>query len=34
MTLEEAIKTAIELENNVRDVYHDAVAKVADPAGN
>ncbi len=33
MTIEEAIKTAIELENNVRDVYHDAVAKVADPAG-
>jgi rubrerythrin len=33
MTIEEAIKTAIELENNVRDVYHDAVAKVHDPAG-
>jgi rubrerythrin len=33
MTIEEAIKTAIELENNVRDVYHDAVAKVTDPAG-
>lgn len=33
MTVEEAIKTAIELENNVRDVYHDAVVKVADPAG-
>ncbi len=33
MTIEEAIHTAIELENNVRDVYHDAAQKVTDPAG-
>jgi len=33
MMIEEAIKTAIELENNVRDVYHDAAAKVIDPEG-
>ncbi len=33
MTIEEAIQTSIELENNVRDVYQDAAAKVKDPAG-
>lgn len=33
MTIEEAIQTAIELENTVRDVYHDAEAKVTDPVG-
>ena len=33
MTIEEAIHTAIEYENNVRDVYKDAAAKVDDPIG-
>jgi len=33
MTVEEAIQTAIEYENNVRDVYHDAAAQIADPIG-
>jgi rubrerythrin len=33
MTLEEAIKTAIEYESQARDVYKDAVAKTQDPAG-
>jgi rubrerythrin len=33
MTVEEAIQTAIEYENNVRDVYRDAANKVIDPIG-
>jgi rubrerythrin len=31
MTIEEAIQTAIEFENQVRDVYKDAVQKADDP---
>ena len=31
MTIEEAIQTAIEFENQVRDVYKDAVEKAGDP---
>ncbi|MFH1418609.1 MAG: ferritin family protein [Planctomycetota bacterium] len=33
MTIEEAIKTAIEFENDVRDVYRDAAEKAVDPTG-
>ena len=33
MTIEEAIQTAIEFENEVRDVYREAVAKAVDPMG-
>jgi rubrerythrin len=33
MTLEEAIKTAIEYETKIRDVYREAVQGVADEAG-
>jgi rubrerythrin len=33
MTIEEAIHTAIEHENSVRDVYMDASGKVQDPIG-
>ncbi|HPQ41659.1 MAG TPA: ferritin family protein [bacterium] len=33
MTLEEAIRTAIEFEVNVRNVYRDAVRKIADEGG-
>jgi len=33
MTVEEAIKTAIEYETRVRDVYADAVEQTADPVG-
>lgn len=33
MTIEEAIRTAIEHENSVRDVYVDASGKVTDPIG-
>jgi rubrerythrin len=33
MTIEEAIRTAIEHENNVRDVYVDASGKIEDPIG-
>ncbi len=33
MTLEKAIKTALEYENNVRDVYRDAIKKVTDETG-
>ncbi len=33
MTIEEAIQTAIEFENQVRDVYKDAAQKAADPTG-
>ena len=33
MTIEEAILTAIEFENEVRDVYKDAAAKAVDPTG-
>jgi rubrerythrin len=33
MTIEEAIKTAIELEAEVRDVYRNAMKATVDPAG-
>jgi len=33
MTVEEAIKTAIEYETRVRDIYADAVEQTADPVG-
>lgn len=33
MTVEEAIKTALEYENRVRDVYRDAVEKTKDETG-
>ncbi len=33
MTLEEAIKTAIEFETKVTGVYRDAIAQTTDPAG-
>ena len=33
MTLEEAIKTALDYETMVRDIYHDAIERVSDPAG-
>jgi rubrerythrin len=33
MTIEEAIQTAIQLENKVRDVYRDAAGKITDPVG-
>ena len=33
MTIEEAIKTAIEFEAQVRDVYHNAVEGTTDPVG-
>ncbi|MBU0718310.1 MAG: ferritin family protein [Planctomycetes bacterium] len=33
MTIEEAIQTAIELENEVRDVYRAAAAEAVDPMG-
>ena len=33
MTIEEAIHTAIEHENSVRDVYMDASGKIEDPIG-
>lgn len=33
MTVEEAIKTALEYENRVRDVYKDAVGKTKDETG-
>lgn len=33
MTVEEAIKTAIEFETNVRDVYRNAVNVATDPVG-
>jgi len=33
MTIEEAIQTAIQYENEVRDVYTSAVEKVSDPTG-
>lgn len=33
MTIEEAIKTALEYENRVRDVYRDAAGKTADETG-
>jgi rubrerythrin len=33
MTIEEAIKTAIEFETQVRDVYHGAMEDITDPAG-
>ena len=33
MTVEEAIKTAIEYETGVRDVYADAVERTTDPVG-
>jgi rubrerythrin len=33
MRIEEAIKTAIEYETRIRDIYRDAAKKVSDPAG-
>jgi len=33
MTLEEAIKTAIEYETKIRDLYKEAVTVVTDPTG-
>ena len=33
MTIEEAIQTAIEMENEVRDVYQAAAAEAVDPMG-
>lgn len=33
MTVEEAIKTAIDFEIKIRDIYRDAAQKVSDPAG-
>ncbi|KKM60765.1 hypothetical protein LCGC14_1538590, partial [marine sediment metagenome] len=33
MTLEEAIKTAIEYETKIRDLYKEAVTVVDDPLG-
>jgi rubrerythrin len=33
MDIEEAIRTAIDYENRVRDVYKDACEKVSDPVG-
>ena len=33
MTIEEAIKTALEYETKVRDIYKEAADKVSDPAG-
>ena len=33
MTIEEALKTAIQFENEVRDVYKGSVDQVADPIG-
>jgi len=33
MTVEEAIKTAIDFETRIRDIYRDAAQKISDPAG-
>ena len=33
MTIEEAIKTAIDYETRIRDIYRDAADRVSDPAG-
>jgi len=33
MTVEEAIKTAIDYEIRIRDIYRDAAQKISDPAG-
>ncbi len=33
MTVEEAIRTAIDYETRIRDIYRDAAEKVSDPAG-
>ncbi len=33
MTIEEAIKTALEFETQVRQVYHDAAESASDPVG-
>ena len=33
MTIEEAIKIALEYETKIRDIYKEAVDKVSDPAG-
>ena len=33
MTIEEAIKTAIDYETRIRDIYRDAAEVVSDPAG-
>ena len=33
MTLEEAVKTAIEYEIRIRDLYREAAEKTSDPVG-
>ena len=33
MTLEEAIKTALDYETRIRDIYREAVEKISDPRG-
>ena len=33
MTIEEAIKTAIDYETKIRDIYRDAADKITDPSG-
>ncbi len=33
MTIEEAIKTAIDYETRIRDIYRDAADRISDPAG-
>ncbi len=33
MTIEEAIKTALDFETRIRDIYREAVQKISDPAG-
>ena len=33
MTIEEAIKTALEYETKIRDIYRDAVERVSEPVG-
>ena len=33
MTLEEAIKTALDYETRIRDIYREAAEKISDPRG-
>ena len=33
MTLEEAIKTALDYETRIRDIYREATEKISDPRG-
>jgi rubrerythrin len=33
MTLEEAIKTAVDYETRIRDIYREAAEKISDPRG-